>query len=850
MAAELGAYYITVMPSLMGAKKQIESQLSGVDTSKVGSGLGKQLSSGMASGLSFDAVSAKFRDLGGELESAGGKLTNAITKPFLIGAGVAAGAATLIGKSALDSYATWEQVTGGVETLFKGSADTVKGYAAGAYKTAGVSANAYMSQVTSFSASLIQSLGGDTAKAAEMGNLAIIDMSDNANKMGSSITDIQNAYQGFAKQNYTMLDNLKLGYGGTQEEMKRLIEDANKVKSANGEMADLSIESFADVVEAIHTVQTEMGITGTTALEAAETIEGSVASMKAAWTNWLTELGKDDADIPGMTKALADSVVTAIENIAPRVKQIFESLVASIPEIWGALRSELPPVFDPLLDKVESVITWFSGLEDSTKRMMAGFAGAAVAAGPFLTIVGKLVTGAGGLVSVFGSVVGWVGKLAPAFTAAGGGVTGLIGKFAKFAGPVGIAVAAIATLWTQSDGFREAITNLAQQLIPVFQAVWDALVPVFQMVGEALGPIVAIVGETIGQIITLITPVIAFILAQLVPVIQNLAPVFEAAFAVVQAVVSTVMAAIQTVIAVVTAAIAGDWSGAWEALKAGFAVVWEGIKSIVLAAINLVKTYITSVLTAISTVWNNVWSAIGGFVSSVWAAINTVVSVAIGAVQSVISSVLASITGVWNSMWGAILNGISGIWSGITSGVRSGINTMMNVVQGVKGSITGFFSGAGSWLVDSGKAIIQGLVDGINSMVSSVTNAVGNVMDAARNLLPFSPAKEGPFSGRGWTLYSGQSIVEALAQGVSQKQSLFSSAVASTMAQGQAALHDLGSVGMGGLSNAVPAGAGAGDQDSRPNIRINFYGDDPMEAAQRTRRTLEHYMDNELAGVR
>ena len=830
MASELGAYYIQIMPSLKGAKQQIESQLSGVDTQGVGSKLGKQMTTGISKGLSLDTVAQEFKNLGGELESVGASLTNSITKPFLVGATVAAGAAALIGKSALDAYADWEQLTGGVDTLFKDASQTVQKYAAGAYKTAGVSANQYMSQVTSFSASLIQSLGGDTAKAAEMGNMAIVDMADNANKMGSSLTDIQNAYQGFAKQNYTMLDNLKLGYGGTKSEMERLIADANRVKAANGEMADLSIESFADVVEAIHTVQTEMGITGTTALEAAETIEGSVASMKAAWSNWLAELGKDDADISGMTKALADSVVTSIENIAPRVKQIFESLVASIPEIWGALRSELPPVFDPLLDKVESVITWFSGLEDSTKRMMAGFAGAAVAAGPFLTIVGKLVTGAGGLVSGFGSVVEWVGKLAPAFTGAGGGAGGLLRVFSKFAGPVGIAVAAIATLWTQSDGFREAITNLAQQLIPVFQSVWDALVPVFQMVGEALGPIVAIVGETIGQIITLITPVIAFILAQLVPVIQNLAPVFEAAFAVVQAVVSTVMTAIQTVIAVVTAAIAGDWSGAWEALKAGFAVVWEGIKSIVLAAINLVKTYITSVLTAISTVWNNVWSAIGGFVSSVWAAINTVVSVAIGAVQSVISSVLASITGVWNSMWGAISNGISGIWSGITSGVQSGINTMMNVVQGVKGSITGFFSDAGSWLVDSGRAIIQGLVDGIKSMASSVTNAVGSVMNAARNLLPFSPAKEGPFSGRGWTLYSGQSIVEALAQGVTQKANLFSGAVADTMAAGQSAIGRLGSPGMSGRASLGTAYGQLATLQSLPDHLILRIGERDFKA--------------------
>lgn len=169
------------------------------------------------------------------------------------------GAVLNVGKQALESYADYEQLTGGVDTLFKKSSQTVQDYASNAYKTAGMSANQYMDTVTSFSASLISSLHGNTAKAATVANTAITDMSDNANKMGTSMTDIQNAYQGFAKQNYTMLDNLKLGYGGTKSEMQRLIADANKVKQANGEMANLSIDSFADVVEAINTMQQKMG---------------------------------------------------------------------------------------------------------------------------------------------------------------------------------------------------------------------------------------------------------------------------------------------------------------------------------------------------------------------------------------------------------------------------------------------------------------------------------------------------------------------------------------------------------------------------------------------------------------
>lgn len=206
-----------------------------------------------------------------EVEALGSRLANGLSGKAAVAAGAIAAfsAAAVAGfvaieKKSLEAFASYEQLTGGVETLFKNSAGVVEQYAQQAYQSAGMSANEYMETITGFSASLLQSLGNDTAKAAEYGNQAVVDMSDNANKMGTSMSSIQYAYQGFAKQNYTMLDNLKLGYGGTKSEMERLISDANRVKEANGEMADLSIDSFADVVEAIHIIQTEMGITGTT----------------------------------------------------------------------------------------------------------------------------------------------------------------------------------------------------------------------------------------------------------------------------------------------------------------------------------------------------------------------------------------------------------------------------------------------------------------------------------------------------------------------------------------------------------------------------------------------------------
>lgn len=258
---------------------------------------------------------------------------------------VAAGAAIIkIGKDAVASYADYEQLVGGVETLFKDSAKTVQQYAQNAYKTAGLSANEYMETITSFSASLLQSLDGDTKKAAESANLAITDMSDNANKMGTSMESIQNAYQGFAKQNYTMLDNLKLGYGGTKEEMQRLLADAEKLSGVK-----YDISSFDDMVQAIHVVQTEMGITGTTAKEAATTIQGSAASMKSAWQNLLTGMADENQNLDELLAQFVDSVVTFADNLIPRIQKLLPRLVDGVAKLATSLANNLPDIIETLL---------------------------------------------------------------------------------------------------------------------------------------------------------------------------------------------------------------------------------------------------------------------------------------------------------------------------------------------------------------------------------------------------------------------------------------------------------------------------------------------------------------------
>lgn len=307
------------------------------------------------------------------VETLSGKFKNGLATAAKVGAAAVSAAATgiaVLTKNALNNYAEYEQLVGGVDTLFKDSSAKVQEYAANAYKTAGLSANEYMDTVTSFSASLLQSLGGDTEAAADMANVAITDMADNANKMGTDMASIQNAYQGFAKQNYTMLDNLKLGYGGTKEEMERLLENATKLSGV-----EYDISSYADIVDAIHVIQGEMEISGrtaeeaaaiyertgrqvseqlgTTAKEASTTIQGSVSSMKSAWGNLLVGIADDNANFKTLTEQFVDSLVTVGENIIPRINIIIQGLTQLITE---ASQTIIPLAVQILLENLPSIV--------------------------------------------------------------------------------------------------------------------------------------------------------------------------------------------------------------------------------------------------------------------------------------------------------------------------------------------------------------------------------------------------------------------------------------------------------------------------------------------------------------
>lgn len=270
-----------------------------------------------------------------------------IAKVTAAGFTAAAAGVAAISKQAIESYADYEQLVGGVETLFKDSADKVQQYANEAFKTAGMSANEYMETVTGFSASLLQSLGGDTEKAADKANQALIDMSDNANKMGSDMESIKNAYAGFAKQNYTMLDNLKLGYGGTKEEMERLLADAEKFSGIK-----YDISSYADVIDAIHVIQTEMGVTGTTAKEAASTISGSLSMMKSSWQNLITGVADDTQDFDSLIDNFVDSVDTVAENILPRVEQALSGVGKLVEKLVPTIFERIPDILNNTLPQL------------------------------------------------------------------------------------------------------------------------------------------------------------------------------------------------------------------------------------------------------------------------------------------------------------------------------------------------------------------------------------------------------------------------------------------------------------------------------------------------------------------
>ena len=320
---------------------------------------------------SAGGLTGLFRKVGSVTSTVGKGIFNVASKVAAVSvAATTAGAAAVSALTtlAVNSYADYEQLVGGVETLYKDSAAKVQQYAADAYKTSGMTANEYMTTATSYAAALVSSLGGDTEQAAELSNMAVSDMADNWNKFGSSADSVQAAYNGFAKGQFQLLDNLKLGYGGTKEEMERLLDDANKLNAAQGKYTNYSIDSFSDIILAIHDIQTEYDITGTTAKEASTTISGSLSAAKAAWANLVTGVADDNANFGQLISNFVDSATTAASNIIPRVEvaldgaaKLIESLVPPImAELPGLIETVLPQLAQSAVNIVQTLVTEIS----------------------------------------------------------------------------------------------------------------------------------------------------------------------------------------------------------------------------------------------------------------------------------------------------------------------------------------------------------------------------------------------------------------------------------------------------------------------------------------------------------
>lgn len=442
----------------------------------------------------------------------------------------ASGAMVALGKSALDAYADYEQLTGGVSTLFGTQDRSLEEYAASvgksvdeargeydkllqaqnevldnaseAFRTAGLSQNEYMETVTSFSAALIASLGGDTLKAAEVADRAIVDMADNANKMGSSMESIQNAYQGFAKQNYTMLDNLKLGYGGTKSEMERLLADAEAISGIH-----YDIESYADVVEAIHVIQDEMGITGTTAREAAETISGSVASMKSAWSNLIVGIADDEQDFDKLTNDFVESAATAAKNILPRIETILGGMGKLVTSMSGVIADALVDFTSYIPDLVEAGVSLVDALVQGLVDNAPALADAAFDAGMQLlegifTIAPKLLDlGAQLLTTLLEGISSHIGD-----------ITDMIKNFA-FDVADSIAANAPALAMAAADVIQALVDTIADSLPELIQAVLDIIV--------SLAKAIVAAAPTICKAIIDLIPILINALISSIPTILN-----------------------------------------------------------------------------------------------------------------------------------------------------------------------------------------------------------------------------------------------------------------------------------------------------------------------------------------
>lgn len=771
MATSVGSAYVSLMPSMDGFASKI-----GKEFGSQGNAAGKAFGDSMTVGID-----------GGAKKSSGiltglGTVARGVATAAVAGFAALTGAVTAIGGAALSAYADYEQLVGGVDTLFGSASQTLQGYAAEAYKTCGMSANQYMTQATSFAASLVSSCSGDVAKAADYANMAMGDMSDNVNKMGSDMTDVQNAYQGFAKQNYTMLDNLKLGYGGTQAEMKRLIADANKLRQEQGKNADLTIDSYADVVEAIHTVQENMGITGTTAKEAATTISGSIGMAKAAWENFITGLGRDDVDFSQLTQQLLESIGAVATNVAPRVAQIGKGIVEAFPVVLSGLGPVLGPVLSEALATAWNIAV--GALADLGIQLP--------------TVDASQITGA--FQAIADAAASVVGTCKSAFGKLGEQIPGIWDTIVSTIG------GAVTTIISAVSPF---VTYFASQMLPAIASFASGAVGAF----SAVRPAIEQLGSTLLNVGQAILPVLHNAFAMIVPIISQVIGVAMQLFAAVSPLVSQVGAALMPAITSIGTALANLANAVLPILASGMQIVLS-VAQMLIPVIQTVLSVVGSIVSVVITVASQVISVVVNAAS--------VVASAISLVMSVVSGLVSSIAGYFSTMVSTMANAaqqvyaaVTGAFSALVGAVSGHIGSLMNTISSIPGQVMGFFAGAGSWLVGSGRALINGFTQGIQNAIGGALSAVSGAVSQIRSFFPFSPAKRGPFSGHGYTTYSGKALMEGWAEGIGSGTGAVNSAITSALASASSL------IGSGITVAPSVAVAGAGAAGTTYNVTVN-----------------------------
>lgn len=552
-----------------------------------------------------------------------GSTLKSLAKGVTVAVSVAGGA--VLG-GALNEGAKLQQSTGGVETLFKGDADKVKEYANQAYQTVGISANDYMEQVTSFSASLLSSLGGDTAKSADVANTAMVDMADNANKFGTDMGSIQNAYQGFAKQNYTMLDNLKLGYGGTKEEMQRLLNDAQQLTGVK-----YNIDNLSDVYNAIHAIQENLGVTGTTADEASKTFSGAFAMMKASAKNLLGNLSVGDG------KAVARSMGELVEsastfffgNFIPMLQTLFSNLPEAIKTAVSTVTPKIKENVLPLISSIKETI--FTGLGNigidtgALQTVLDQLFNVNISGDGFKGIFDSLKNGVVQAVNIvlqiLPTLINYIQTLAPMVLNIINTILSGVGQIVPYVIPVIETITSIVT--TAMPVIQQVITVVVNAIV----AIMPTLSSIFTFVGDTIKSVLTMIGNHMGLFQTIVSVVVTVVST----VWQTLAPIISAVVDVILTVVDGLLTGIETV---------------FNFLAPYISQIWGSICGFFDSA----SSTITTIVETIKSVFQGLFDA----VSTIFGGISSAVSTAIGTVTSVISGAIDAISGFVDKIGGAI----------------------------------------------------------------------------------------------------------------------------------------------------------------------------------------------------